>query len=274
MKTVVLVLKQSYNNSNESFYKETSWGIGDMLRGVYGTHTLAKHIGFRLIVDFSLHPIRDFLQMKEHEYSAMVHEKKDTIPYIDGIFNFYSVSSYVQNRLAESDILLMFTTFGLYTYDSPPATDTMEFVRSLLIPTPSFQEYIDAHSVPYSSYSILHYRLGDAELVDGVQSDNLAVVEHVCRNIGETDILICDSVSMKQAVLKRNANIFMFNEPICHVGTSTDVDALRHTLFELLLLTKATKIRSFSCYIWVSGFVTAISKIYNIPLEGHTNFRG
>lgn len=274
MKTVVLVLKQSYYNSNDSYYRESSWGIGDMLRGAYGMYNLSKIMGFRVIIDFSLHPIASCLRVNEHEYSSLVQEKHSTVPYIDGIGGISPVKQFIEKNLGATDVLLMFTSFGLYAYDAPPVTDTLEFVRNLLVPTPSFQEYIDSRSIPYSSYSILHYRLGDAELVDGVRSDNSAIIEHVCRNIGETDILICDSASLKQAVKERNPNIFIFNEPICHVGTSTNIDALRHTLFELLLLAKATKIRSFSCYIWVSGFVTIISKLYNIPLEGHTSFRG
>jgi hypothetical protein len=274
MKTVIFILKQSYIFPHKNLpYIETSWGLGDLLRGVFGIYTLSKVMGFRLIVDFSHHPISLFLKNEQHEFGTYVAQNIENVPYIFAIDNISPVTQYIDNMFSTHDVITMFTSFGLYAYNATPSSDAQEFMKRLLTPKPAFQEYIDTQMklVPYSTYSVIHYRLGDHELVLNNNKDvNKGYVHHVMANRRENDILLSDSQSLKRAA----TDIFTFNESICHVGTSMNEPAIRHTLFELFLLSKATAIRSYSHYVWVSGFVTIISKIYDIPLEGYCNFRG
>ena len=63
----------------------------------------------------------------------------------------------------------------------------------------------------------------------------------------------------------------MFNDKICHLGVSNDYNSIQHTLFEFLLISKASKIKSYSSYSWISGFAHIISFIYNIPIISKLN---
>jgi hypothetical protein len=63
----------------------------------------------------------------------------------------------------------------------------------------------------------------------------------------------------------------MFNDNICHLGFSKDVNSIQHTLFEFLLISKASKIKTYSSYGWISGFTHIISFIYKIPIISEVN---
>ncbi len=230
---------------------------------------LSKRMGFRLILDFSLHPVSDFLQVAEHEYSALVHDKKDAAPFVDDAAQFMEHD--------DSEVLLLFSTFGPSIYDNHDAhPELQDFIRSALTPTKEFQEYIDSNreKMPRGPYSVLHYRLGDDELVHNTEQKHISMyASHVLTNKLDTDLLFSDSHSLKSAV-RQACNVFMFNEPICHVGFSTDKAAVRQTLFELFVLMEATSVRSYSAYGWTSGFVKAICTVYKIPLQSFCDFRG
>ena len=59
----------------------------------------------------------------------------------------------------------------------------------------------------------------------------------------------------------------MFDTKICHLGLSNDIDEIRDTLFEFFLLTYASKIKTYCKIHEISGFVSWISRIYDVPLE-------
>ena len=269
MKTVILVWKHRYYN-----YKTTRhdyfWGIGDMLRGAYGLFNLSKKMNFHLIVDFSLHPISRWLEAKPHEYSQYVKDKQDLIPLVYPTDN---VIKYIDSQLSSADMTMLYTNLGLDEYNHSASPEAKCFMKSLLTPTAEFQHYIDTAkaSIPFSDYSIIHYRLGDEELVRSNMRNTLRYKDHLLKHLEKNDILLSDSNTFKKLIKTNNINVFMFDAPICHLGVHTDPDAVKHTLFELLLLSNATKIKSYSIHGWISGFTHMISMVYDIPLETQIN---
>jgi len=268
MKTIILLFKQRCIN-----YPEPSvfWGLGDLLRGAYGLFHLSKQMGFQLIVDISLHPISSYLQTQEHEHSQYVKDNQESVPFV--VCPLQNIINYINNA---SDIVLLCTNLDLDAYALPPTNESKAFMKSILTPQPEFQDYIDTQlaKIPYSSFSILHYRLGDKELVQNQANESInCYKEHIIQNLEANTVLISDSTILKNLIKTDNINLFTFEHPICHLGVQTDSDAIRNTLFELLLLSKSSKIKSFSVHGWISGFVHIISLIYDIPLEGHINFK-
>jgi hypothetical protein len=63
-----------------------------------------------------------------------------------------------------------------------------------------------------------------------------------------------------------NTNVFFFETKICHLGLSTNSDAIRDTLFEFFLISRCQKIKTYCTIHTISGFVNWISKIYDIPI--------
>jgi hypothetical protein len=59
----------------------------------------------------------------------------------------------------------------------------------------------------------------------------------------------------------------MYNTRTAHFGYQKRPTEIMETLFELFLIMDAKRIKTYSVYTWISGFVYWIHKIYDIPLE-------
>jgi hypothetical protein len=79
-------------------------------------------------------------------------------------------------------------------------------------------------------------------------------------------------MNFKKYVQQNHSQIKLFQTTVKHLGyETTDIE---DTMFEFFLLKSADKITSFTTYGWISGFVHAVSYLYNIPLLAyiHCNF--
>jgi len=50
----------------------------------------------------------------------------------------------------------------------------------------------------------------------------------------------------------------MLDTKVCHIGYNSCYEELRDTLVEFFMIMKSKRIRSFSVYSWLSGFVYTI----------------
>ena len=66
--------------------------------------------------------------------------------------------------------------------------------------------------------------------------------------------------------IKNLSPIYFFDMEIGHLGYEKDDTKIKNTLCEFLIMTKAKKIKTYSCYNWVSGFVNSVCKLYDIEL--------
>jgi hypothetical protein len=186
------------------------------------------------------------------------------------------------------------TTLSFFTNDKfngPITEDCKEFIKSLFIPNSEFMKYILNHveKIPYISYSILHFRLGDSELVinntnnknntnntnnqnnpNNIKEFNnrLQSIIKTVKNQQDLDnklILFSDSLKLKN-IVKTNSDIFMFDFKPSHIGCSKTND-IRDTLVEFFIIINSKSIKTYSIYPWTSGFVKIINDIFNVPLE-------
>jgi hypothetical protein len=240
-------------------------GLGDLIRGSIGLYRLSKRLGCDFIVDFSLHPISNFLQVKKHKYSNLI-AKQETIYAID----WNRVMPYIYDKFQNDDYAIFATNGCLDLYDEPSTDDLQKFIKDILIPNDNFKKYIDEqfNKLPYKNYNIMHFRLGDKEFFrnEGIEKYNqvLKIIEKENNNSDNT-ILLSDSIIFKHLV-KHCTDIFMYMDNIGHIGAHKDLNAIKFTLFEFLLLIKADSIKTYTIYPWTSGFVKIANYIYNIPL--------
>jgi hypothetical protein len=117
-----------------------------------------------------------------------------------------------------------------------------------------------------SPYSIVHFRLGDDEMVrKNYLNDNYEKYLTIIREKREvTDIFMSDSQTLKEKV-REDPSFFMFDVQIGHIGYHSD-HLLRDSLFEFFVLTRAQQIKSYTNMSWTSGFVNTAHIIYNVPL--------
>ena len=261
--TVVLVVKQQYENVPQTS-TSNFWGIGDMIRSIYGMYKKSKYSNFKLRIDLSRHPIAPFLIHSTTTLPVDLH----TIPFIvnDGI------DAYIQSTLSTQNTVYMGAHCNLQAYD-PCEHDTLIkiLMKRHIRPNHVFTSFINEHMQCIQSISnatVLHYRLGDSELVNGIIDTNKldTYYSHLVTHMTEHSILLTDSSAFKSFVKEKGCMIAMFDHVIGHTGYDSSYDKIKHSLFEFFIISKVKQIKTYSIYEWISGFVYSIHKLFDIPL--------
>jgi len=244
-----------------------------MIRGTIKIYQLSQIMNFNLIVDIQHHPISQFLKKRDHIFSDFIKENKENIPFIfPGEVEKYITTLHTLDaqwcNTSTNDVVFFFSNDICNT---PVDNDCKEFIRELLTPNDDFLLYFTEKikEIPYNEYNILHYRLGDSELVNCENSniDN-KILQHLQRNFEPNDVLVSDSMIFKKFINDNTKGIFTFNTHIGHIGYHTDYEKLRDTLFEFFVITRAKKIKYYSVYGWTSGFVNIAKQIYDVEIYG------
>lgn len=260
-RTVIHVFTQSINNLKTDDVNNF-WGLGDIIRGTIALFQLSKKYDFRLIVDIQLHPISNYLKYNTHEYSEYIRKNKDNISFIYPD----TVENYIKN--SNQDTLYFLTNDY---YHDEITDECKEFIKDLLTPNLEFGNYIQNIinlKPPPEKYSILHFRLGDSFLVrnDENSTDFKKIDKIMHKNIEACDIFVSDSSVYKKHIGCINPNAFLYDIKIGHIGIKTHSDYIKDTLFEFFLVTRSSRIKTFSVYGHISGFVKIVHEIYDIPL--------
>jgi hypothetical protein len=242
---------------------EHFWGLGDLIRGAVKLFQLSKKMNFELIIDIQHHPISKFLKCTNTKYKDLVNKNANNIEFVmPG-----EVEKYIESN--ENDII-MFLTNDLCD-ESDIDDECKEFIKNIFTPTDFFKEYIsikmsDIKTIE-NDYNIIHFRLGDEELVrqNASQYDN-EILDKLMQNKEDGDILMSDSEYFKKYVQK-NIDMNMFDTRTVHFGYQKRPSIMMDTLFEFFMLMNAKKIKTYSVYSWISGFVYWVHKIYDVPLE-------
>lgn len=144
--------------------------------------------------------------------------------------------------------------------------DCKQFMRTFLTPRPEFQKYIEDTLCVGTPYTIMHMRLGDSYLLYNNTHGFMETYNILSNNITANAILISDSKDFKDFVAERNKDVVVFSTIPGHIGLSTDDAVVRDTLVEFMIASRSSSIKTHSNYGWVSGFMTAVHKIYDVPI--------
>ena len=257
--------------------KRMDAGFGDLLRGTVHLYQLSKKMNFRLIVDTQFHPVSQLLMSHPHAHSDyVIQNQSKTIYAMNGDESF--VVKLIQGNKHKSTPILICTNHGnadQSTVQRMPE-DCKRFMRSLLIPTPEFKTYFNTKceelKIP-RAYSILHFRLGDDELLHHAKHapQYNELVEHAVSNLKQTpnSFVIADSFKFKQHLMQALPNFSSRIIPTIpvHLGDpNATVEMAKDTLFDFMLLANAMFIKTHSTYGWISGFVSWSCSVFDVPL--------
>ena len=253
--------------------KHADSGFGDLLRGTIHLHNLSQKLKFNLKVDMQLHPVSNFLIAPPHQYSDYVLQNESKI--INGINTDPKwIEGLIRAGQRTPNPVLITTNYS-ENYNKPLSPECKRFMRSLLIPNDDFKSYIftmcnELKLVP--NYSILHFRLGDDELLHAsanrqLHEDLLPVID---ANMTPNAYIMTDSQFFKtylKQVRPDLADRITPTTPI-HLSHSTknDITSVKETLFDFMLLSNANLIKTHSVYDWISGFVHWVGVIHNVRL--------
>jgi hypothetical protein len=268
MKTIIHTWSNNFNINQEhvckyNYLKETNFyfGLGDLIRSTIKLFHLSKIMHFRLIVDIQHHPISNFLKSYEHEFSEYVRDNKNNIQYVC----YGGVEDYINETKSEKDILLILTNDF---YEGDVSIECKNFIKKILRPNDNFQNFINnkISKIPFNIFNVYHYRINDNDFLNKTEEiiyENFLV--HFKNNKEYNDVLITDTINLKKYIYL-NEDVFVFDTKICHLGLSSDLDEIRDTLFELFLLSYATKIKTYCKIHNISGFVKWIACVYDVEL--------
>ena len=257
-------------------------GLGDLMRGTVYLHHLSKRMNFKLIVDTQLHPTSHVLVSCTHEYSNYVIENRSKIIHAINLGeNNPLIVNSIQNHLKQvnNHNPIMITTNHNHNVPALLSAECKQFMRSILLPNDAFKTYFNdmrnAFKIP-EQYSIIHIRVGDHDLVtrSSIIANYRILHGIVHRELKTTPnlFIITDSLRFKY-YLKRALDPVLKDRIIkttpihlSYANKHTDIERIKETLFDFMLLTNATVIKTHSAYGWVSGFVHWVSHIFNVPL--------
>ena len=243
---------------NENYF----FGLGDLIRGAISLYQLSKKHNFKFIVDMQHHPLSLYLKQKSHLHSNLIMENKNNITFV--------FPDNVENHILKSEESVIFFATNC-VFSDPITPDCKKFIKELLTPNNEMSTYIEEKKkiIPFDKYFILHYRLGDYELIRDNSNDDLLVYKawHLLdQQLEYNTILMSDSIKFKK-LIKGNRDIFMFDIDVKHIGYNEHSAHLKDTLFEFFVISQSISIKSNSVYGWGSGFVKIVNNIYDIPLE-------
>jgi hypothetical protein len=277
-KTVIMVWVKTDSGTNTNGTVKT-YGFGDLLRGTIWLYQMSVKLGFNFAVDIRQHPISRHLLVNPHgRNDACQNEyvdaniRKMKIIHCHEVAKFYAIYN---ASLRTPEPLLICTNMQC---NEQLIVECKQFMKTLLTPNESFAKYITQQNDLYhisSQYSIIHIRLGDDGFFKNKPDNGFNMNEAakiISRYAEPTDILMSDSFWFKQQLKSMNVNIAMFNTHPLHLGDLSTrfveriEDSFKETLYEFFTLTNASKIKTYSVYEWMSGFVKFAGLIYDVQL--------
>lgn len=274
MKTIIHVYTNNcYNIIYDEKKIDTYWGLGDILRGTIKLYQLSEILNFNLIVDFQLHPISKYLELKNHIYQDIVLRCKDNIVY----YEFDKLEDSIINFLNSDKSFMLLNTNDKIINDFPITENCRIFIKDLLKPKPEFQEFIlkKLNQLPFRLFNIVHIRFSDnfqnkEKIINKIDFFNYYkdYIKILKQYTNKNYIIISDNEQFKSGLKKYYSNYYISDSKVCHLGKKNNKEEnIRDTLAEFFLISYSQSIKTYSFYYWTSGYVERIHQIYNIPLE-------
>jgi len=250
--TIVQVWQYEYAN-----YKSSFWGIGDLIRGVVCLRNYCRQKNYNYVLDVHNHDISKFIKYNNTTFSYKVNELGVSIPFCISFDD-------IERLITDSDIVFCNTNY----YDKEQVDEEdKQFIRELFLLKDEYEaDYNDNYGIP-GKYMVLHYRLGDDLMFSDVLYGNFDKVYNSLRAHPDLKTILCtDNQTLKNN--KPEDIICPKKTRSCHLGKkSFDDECLKYTLYDLILISRSSLIRSYTKYAWASGFSAWIAKCYNISIE-------
>lgn len=262
---LIVVWKQSYIARDS---KTHFWGFGDVLRGLCGVVDVCEELGIEVAVDMRYHPLSQCFVHRSHGYESTVDAHIDQIP-----LQAFSVREILKKHLEKAfenkSVHMMGAWVDPYVFANPLKITTKEYIRRLLSPTPEFAACMATHQSGATPSIMLHFRLGDGDLVHkkggGAYS---GLIEKVRKHSKIPIYVVSDSSEFKsQLETMKIPNVTVSNVEPCHLGVESNPAKVMATVAEYLLLSHAKMIFTYTVYGWTSGFVHSVHRIFDVPLR-------
>lgn len=267
------------------------WGLGDLIRGSAGVHSLCSKHGIECHVVTRFHPMGKYFEPETHlpEHVSQVVEERvrngqvrwETF-YAGGVSLLETFILTETQKTAES-VVVFSTNATLDVYERELPEETKTYMRKLLRLNPlyctSFRDRV--HRLTSSlrkkcdtKYDVVHVRLRDeTERVTKHTraTDAMHAMLKLCLCAKPGSIMLTSSSTFRRFVREHidEAKLGIVNDTglrPAHVGWAGDEGLLDDTAFEFWLMCTASSIKTYSAYEWTSNFATAAQHIFGVRL--------
>mgnify|MGYP000741753800 CR=1 FL=1 len=271
-KTIISVYCKKTKNSSTDL--RNYWGLGDMIRGTISIYKLSQELGTQFHLDALDHPISQYLKKQQvpYGYTDFIEKSKNNIY---TFYKYFELNDFVKRNLISSNFVAVHSNAVYKDRNSMIEDENNIFLsesdKALLLnyfqPTEEMKYLIDNYIKMFpEKYNIIHFRIGDDFFDGNINQTKLDQLENIFIKYHEqNDVLITDNGFFKN-YLKDKYNCFILDTQIVHVGVSEDMSAVKETLLEWYIQSNSSKIKTYSCYGWISGFVYWTHQLFSIPL--------
>ena len=247
------------------------FGIGNIIQGLLTLIKLQHRFSFSLIINSVLHPIHPFISNLPVSMEDRVSLKKQIIPFITEL---NPLVKYILKSSLNNGVILLGTNSS---FDETMPTQTeindhclkkseKQLFQKLFKPS-TYMKTILA-DINYENFNIIHFRMFDKySILKQVISPKILYMLTLLftKYYEKQDILICNNQQLKTHLIK-NTPCRTFDSKIVHLGFAHEKTSILSTLTEFFIVQRAKKIKTFSQYDNISGFVYWTSVLNKIPL--------
>lgn len=273
-------------------------GFGDFLRGTIALYQYSYVKQIPLYVTFDGHPIGEYLVKIPHPpLTTPVIELINCDPKKNPLSPQQLASALDKYDLLSQTITVCTNAFfrwgdqfPLYPLPSPTSTDYLpmdciQFMQSLLTPTPSFQSKIDEVmnqvGIVKGGYDVIHLRSGDPSfMTQNLKSHhyNSLILSKIKPEIDtmtphESCVMIADNLWIKNQIITDYSWITSLETEPTHLGSvvrsNQSLSRVEDTLIDFFVISMSRSISQFSVYNWGSGFSDISHHIFGQPIS-HT----
>lgn len=278
--TVIQVFKEYSKKETRIDDKYDYHGIGDLLRGTNCLYKLSKELNFNLIIDIRHHKVSSYIQSNLNPYMKLIDNEVNNIPFI---FKFKTLKNYIDSNKDKKIVYV--TTNSIYNDEinvikkfdpNYLSSNEKEFMTNFFIPKGKLKINLEQTFSRLLNFKIIHFRLNDCYNFIKYDNETNIIVNDIfselekifIKNYEKDDILLTNNLLFKK-YLKSKYDCNTFDTVVHHLGIieENNVDKIVYdNLFEFFIQSKATVIKTYSDYNWISGFVYWISIVNNINL--------
>jgi hypothetical protein len=255
------------------YQTKNQYGFGDFIRGCLCLIPICEYMGLDFDIDLSNHPLSKFVEghikNPSINYSNVYHIKE--LNEFDTKLCYDTFKTIIQNVDSE----VFYASSNAYpVFKNKPSH--FEFIKSRIMPNTQMRNEIEQELINLelvnSEYSVIHIRMGDNFLFNvnnGLQKNKVSELFNKLRfllnNKNCKYLILSDCVKLKM-LFKPYVNCVFQIKQIAHLGEQPEmIEAVRNTMLDFYLMSRATNIYSYSSYNNFSGFSKWCANIYNIP---------
>lgn len=239
-------------------------GFGDFLRGSSALYQFSKKYNFDLKIDFSRHPLSQFLEQpntKIFDDDVEVHEFFNQ--------NISRLEPFISTLTENSQSFVTTHCLPISLIDE----GDRRFLKKWLSPNRQLKSILkDIQNQLGRDYCAVHLRMGDHAMGNDIAA--VPFVDAWFRDVivpewGDRILVLSDNRWIKEYLSERFGAKFIPNSPV-HLGQCGSLESpsegVRDSIIDFFILSKSRNIYQYSVYPWGSGFSDMCARIYRIPL--------